>query len=306
MHIFITGGTGLIGRHLIPALLRDASTKITVLTRDAIKAKASLPDNVALVTSLDDTLDFDDVDAVINLAGEPIADKRWSETQKKRICESRWQITQQLTDKINAAKQPPATFISGSAIGYYGRQGEKLVTEAFTEVHREFTHTVCEEWECIALQASQKTRVCLLRTGVVLSGDGGALSKMRLPFSLGLGGRIGDGNQFMSWIHINDMVAAILFLLKHKNCEGAYNLTAPTPITNSEFVKAYAASLGRPAIFPMPALALKLLMGEAADLLLTGQRVVPQKLQDAGFQFSFSDVQPAFADIESDTHRSGL
>ncbi|MCP9478454.1 TIGR01777 family oxidoreductase [Marisediminitalea aggregata] len=306
MHIFITGGTGLIGRHLIPALLRDPSTKITVLTRDAIKAKASLPDNVALVTSLDDTLDFDNVDAVINLAGEPIADKRWSETQKTRICESRWQITQQLTDKINAAEQPPATFISGSAIGYYGRQGDKLVTEAFTEVHHEFTHTVCEQWERIALQASQKTRVCLLRTGVVLSGDGGALSKMRLPFSLGLGGRIGDGNQYMSWIHINDMVAAILFLLKHKNCEGAYNLTAPTPVTNTEFVKAYAASLGRPAIFPMPALALKLLMGEAADLLLTGQRVVPQKLQDARFQFTFSDVQSAFADIESDTHRSGL
>lgn len=306
MHIFITGGTGLIGRHLIPALFRDAATKITVLTRDTTKAKASLPDNVALITSLDDTLDFDDVDAVINLAGEPIADKRWSETQKTRICESRWQITQQLTDKINAAEQPPATFISGSAIGYYGRQGDKLVTEAFTEVHREFTHTVCEQWERIALQASQKTRVCLLRTGVVLSGDGGALSKMRLPFSLGLGGRIGDGNQYMSWIHINDMVAAILFLLEHKNCEGAYNLTAPTPVTNTEFVKAYAASLGRPAIFPMPALALKLLMGEAADILLTGQRVVPQKLQDAGFQFSFSDVQPAFVDIESDTHRSGL
>ena len=297
MHIFITGGTGLIGRHLIPALLRDASTKITVLTRDTTKAKASLPDNVALVTSLDDTLDFDDVDAVINLAGEPIADKRWNETQKTRICESRWQITQQLTDKINAAAQPPATFISGSAIGYYGRQGDKLVTEAFTEVHHEFTHTVCEEWERIALQASQKTRVCLLRTGVVLSGDGGALSKMRLPFSLGFGGRIGDGNQYMSWIHINDMIAAILFLLEHKNCEGAYNLTAPTPVTNSEFVKAYAASLGRPAIFPMPALALKLLMGEAADLLLTGQRVVPQKLQDAGFQFTFSDIGSAFADI---------
>lgn len=298
MHIFITGGTGLIGRHLIPALLRDASTKITVLTRDTTKAKASLPGNVALVTSLDDTLDFDDVDAVINLAGEPIADKRWSETQKTRICESRWQITQQLTDKINAAAQPPATFISGSAIGYYGRQGDKLVTEAFTEVHHEFTHTVCEKWERIALQASQKTRVSLLRTGVVLSRDGGALSKMRLPFSLGLGGRIGDGNQYMSWIHINDMVAAILFLLEHKHCEGAYNLTAPTPVTNSEFVKAYAASLGRPAIFPMPALALKLLMGEAADLLLTGQRVVPQKLQDAGFQFTFSDVRSAFADIE--------
>ena len=297
MHIFITGGTGLIGRHLIPALLRDASTKITVLTRDTTKAKASLPGNVALVTSLDDTLDFDDVDAVINLAGEPIADKRWSETQKKRICESRWQITQQLTDKINAAKQPPATFISGSAIGYYGRQGDKLVTEAFTEVHHEFTHTVCEKWERIALQASQKTRVSLLRTGVVLSRDGGALSKMRLPFSLGLGGRIGDGNQYMSWIHINDMVAAILFLLEHKHCEGAYNLTAPTPVTNSEFVKAYAASLGRPAIFPMPALALKLLMGEAADLLVTGQRVVPQKLVDAGFKFSFTDIGSAFADI---------
>ena len=297
MHIFITGGTGLIGRHLIPALLRDASTKITVLTRDTTKAKASLPGNVALVTSLDDTLDFDDVDAVINLAGEPIADKRWSETQKTRICESRWQITQQLTDKINAAAQPPATFISGSAIGYYGRQGDKLVTEAFTEVHHEFTHTVCEKWERIALQASQKTRVSLLRTGVVLSRDGGALSKMRLPFSLGLGGRIGDGNQYMSWIHINDMVAAILFLLEHKHCEGAYNLTAPTPVTNSEFVKAYAASLGRPAIFPMPALALKLLMGEAADLLVTGQRVVPQKLVDAGFKFSFTDIGSAFADI---------
>lgn len=299
MHILVTGGTGLIGRHLITKLISTSAEpiSISVLSRNAAKAKSRLPKMVNVIESLDQFDNFDDIDVVINLAGEPIADKRWTSEQKARICNSRWHVTQQLADKINASTQPPAVLISGSAIGYYGRQGDKPVTESHTDIHDEFTHEVCEKWEHIALGVSSKTRVCVLRTGVVLSDDGGALSKMRLPFSLGLGGRIGNGKQYMSWIHINDMVAAILFLLEHKNCEGAYNLTAPTPVTNSEFVKAYAASLGRPAIFPMPALALKLLMGEAADLLLTGQRVVPKKLVDAGFQFTFIDIESAFADI---------
>ncbi len=299
MHILITGGTGLIGRHLITKLISTSPElhSISVLSRNVEKARACLPKTVNVVESLDQFDNFDDIDVVINLAGEPIADKRWTSEQKARICNSRWLITQQLTDKINASTQPPVTFISGSAIGYYGRQGDQPITESHTDIHDEFTHEVCEKWERIALGASPKTRVCVLRTGVVLSDDGGALGKMRLPFSLGLGGRIGNGKQYMSWIHINDMVAAMLFLLEHKNCEGAYNLTAPTPVTNNEFVKAYAASLGRPAIFPMPALALKVLMGEASDLLLNGQRVIPQKLVDAGFKFSFSDIESAFADI---------
>ncbi|TPV55716.1 TIGR01777 family protein [Aestuariibacter sp. GS-14] len=299
MHILITGGTGLIGRHLIQALIKKSqpANAITVLTRDVAKATSALPGHINAVTSLDVFENFDQFDVVINLAGEPIADKRWTEEQKARICNSRWDITQQVVDKIQASQHPPHTFISGSAIGYYGRQGNTPITEAHANVHDEFTHQVCEKWERIALQAVTKTRVCLLRTGVVLSEDGGALSKMRLPFSLGLGGPIGSGKQVMSWIHIKDMVAAIVFLLERPQCEGAFNLTAPSPVTNREFVKAYAASLGRPAIFPMPAFALRLMMGEAADLLLTGQRVIPQKLRDAGFKFTFSDIQSAFADL---------
>lgn len=299
MQIFITGGTGLIGRQLIRTL--SPQHHFTVLTRSADKARKLFPESDAMsfIEKLDSLDNFNHFDAIINLAGEPIADKRWTSQQKYQICQSRWQLTTALVSKINVSDTPPHTFLSGSAIGYYGRQGDKVVTEINTIPHEEFTHEVCQRWEQIAETVQQTCRVCLLRTGVVLAGEGGALAKMRLPFKLGLGGPIGSGDQYMSWIHLNDMVSAIEFLLNHPDCSGPYNLTAPEPVTNRQFVKALGNALGRPAILPMPGFALKLIMGEAADMVLTGQRVMPQKLQETGFTFQFSSIQSAFADTES-------
>ena len=297
MQIFITGGTGLIGKHLITRLAPEHD--ITVLSRSESKPRAALPAAVTVIENLDSIANFDDYDVIINLAGEPIADKRWTSQQKHQICQSRWQVTTALVTKINASATPPHTFISGSAIGYYGRQGDKPVTENNTEPHQEFTHEVCQRWEQIAETVKQNCRVCLLRTGVVLAAEGGALEKMRLPFKLGLGGPIGSGEQYMSWIHLDDMVEGICFLMDHSQCSGPFNLTAPQPVTNKAFVSAFANALNRPAFMPMPGFALKVIMGEAADMLLTGQRVIPQKLLDAGFEFKFDSVDKAFAATES-------
>ena len=297
MQIFITGGTGLIGQRLITRLAPEHH--ITVLSRSESKARATLPAAVSVTENLDAITNFDDFDVIINLAGEPIADKRWTSQQKHQICQSRWQLTTALVTKINASATPPHTFISGSAIGYYGRQGDKPVTENNTKPHPEFTHEVCQRWEQIAETVKQHCRVCLLRTGVVLAAEGGALEKMRLPFKLGLGGPIGSGEQYMSWIHLDDMVAGICFLMTHSRCSGPFNLTAPQPVTNKTFVSAFANALNRPAFMPLPGFALKVIMGEAADMLLTGQRVIPQKLLDAGFEFKFDSIDKAFAATES-------
>lgn len=297
MQIFITGGTGLIGQRLITRLAPEHH--ITVLSRSESKARATLPAAVSVTENLDAITNFDDFDVIINLVGEPIADKRWTSQQKHQICQSRWQLTTALVTKINASATPPHTFISGSAIGYYGRQGDKPVTENNTKPHPEFTHEVCQRWEQIAETVKQHCRVCLLRTGVVLAAEGGALEKMRLPFKLGLGGPIGSGEQYMSWIHLDDMVAGICFLMTHSRCSGPFNLTAPQPVTNKAFVSAFANALNRPAFMPLPGFALKVIMGEAADMLLTGQRVIPQKLLDAGFEFKFDSVDKAFAATES-------
>lgn len=297
MQIFITGGTGLIGQRLIAT--QHHEHHFTVLTRSADKARKVLPDDVSVVDDLESLANFDHIDVVINLAGEPIADKRWTSQQKQLICQSRWQLTAALVSKINASTSPPHTFISGSAIGYYGRQGDEPVTEYNTEPQDEFTHEVCSRWEKIADTATQQCRVCLLRTGVVVAADGGALDKMRLPFKVGLGGPIGSGEQYMSWIHLDDMVAGIGFLIANKACSGPFNLTAPNPVTNKAFVTAFAKALHRPAFMPMPGFVLKMIMGEAADMLLTGQRVIPKKLLDAGFEFNYDRIEKAFIATEN-------
>lgn len=295
MQVLITGGTGLIGRHLIAAL---PEAEITVLTRDPARAGDILPDRVARVGALSAIDDFNKFDAVINLAGEPIADKRWTSTQKQRICDSRWDITAQLVSKINDCTVPPDVFLSGSAIGYYGRQGDRKVTESFTDVHDEFTHQVCAKWESLATGVTQQhTRVCTLRTGVVLSADGGALPRMALPFKLGVGGKVGDGSQYMSWIHIDDMVQALIFLLHDRHARGPFNMTAPQPQTNAAFSQTLASTLHRPNLFFVPAFVMKLAMGEAAEMILTGQRVLPDKLTKAGFTFTYPTLDKALQNI---------
>lgn len=293
LKILITGGTGFVGRHLIETLANQH--EFVVLTRDPERAAKLLPGTVSLVKSLTEVAHFDTLDAIINLAGEPIADKRWTALQRKRICDSRWDITRELVARIRQCTSPPAVFISGSAIGYYGRQGQHAVTEQHHQVHHEFTHQVCYKWEQIALEASEYSRVCLLRTGVVLAKGEGALAKMTLPFKLGLGGKMGDGKQYFSWIHIDDMVRGIIFLLENDSCEGPFNMTAPEPVTNKVFTATLAARLHRPAWFRVPAFVLKTAMGDAADMLLTGQRVLPAKLSDNGFTFRFATLPSALA-----------
>lgn len=292
-HILITGGTGLIGRKLITALEKQYA--MTIVTRDPSRAKRLLGDGVNCITT-EELTSVDEFDAIINLAGEPIADKRWSDTQKERICNSRWKITQQLVDLINASNNAPSVLISGSAIGIYGRQGDAVVTEDFTDFHDEFSRAVCQKWENIALEA--KTRVCVLRTGVVLSDEGGALAKMLMPFRFGLGGPISSGKQFMAWIHIEDMVNGIIHLLSNEEAQGVYNLTAPNPNTNHFFSLALAKRLERPCIFRVPAFVIKALMGESSDLVLYGQKVVPKKLLDESFVFNFPTLKEALADLD--------
>ncbi|MFO6425238.1 TIGR01777 family oxidoreductase [Motilimonas sp. KMU-193] len=295
MNILITGGSGLIGRALCNKLKQEH--KLIVLTRHPQRAKARLGQDIQLVESLNQWQDLNQFDAVINLAGEPIADKRWSQAQKDRICQSRWQITQTLTDLIKASSEPPSVFISGSAIGIYGRQDAQPIDETFTDYHDEFSHQVCQRWEDIANQVKEITRVCTLRTGIVLSHEGGALKKMLPPFKMGLGGKMASGYQYMSWIHLDDMVAAIRWLLSQDNLHGPFNLTAPHPVTNREFTRYLAMALHRPVLFPMPETVLKVIFGEMSEILIYGQNVIPSKLRESGFEFHYSELEPALADI---------
>jgi uncharacterized protein (TIGR01777 family) len=296
MKILITGATGLIGSALCK-LLADKH-ELIALTRNINKAKNTLPNSIIALDNLKE-VNFDDLDAVINLAGEPVADKRWSAQQKQKIFQSRLSITEQIITKINTSDTPPKVFISGSAIGFYGRQAaEKVITESYSSTYPEFSHQLCKQWEELALQAqSPDVRVCLLRTGIVLSKQGGALDKMLPPFKFGLGGKMASGKQMMSWIHIDDMVNAIVFLLEDEKAHGAFNLTAPEPVSNTNFTQILAKTLKRPALFPMPEFVLKLMFGEMSDLLIYGQNVVPEKLEQQGFKFKFETLDTALNEV---------
>ncbi|HFZ1087257.1 TPA: TIGR01777 family oxidoreductase [Klebsiella oxytoca] len=295
MNVLLTGGTGLIGRHLIPRLL-ELGHRVTVSTRSPEKAKNRLDSRVNLWSAFEHQVNLNGFDAVINLAGEPIADKRWTAEQKQRLCHSRWDITQKLVTLINASDAPPAVLISGSAAGYYGDLGEVVVTEE-EPPHNEFTHKLCARWEQIACEAqSDRTRVCLLRTGVVLAPRGGILAKMAPAFKLGLGGPIGSGRQYLAWIHIDDMVNGILWLLDN-DLRGPFNMVSPYPVRNEQFAHALGHALNRPAIFRVPAAAIRLLMGESSVLVLGDQRALPKRLEAAGFGFRWYDLEEALADV---------
>lgn len=304
MKILLTGASGLIGREFIKQAVIEKHEVIGV-SRNITKAKKQLrkyygPQVTAKsewISSVDDLKNLDAYDAVVNLAGEPIVNKRWSLEQKQIIQNSRWLITKRLADLIKASDNPPKVFVSGSAIGYYGRQDDRPVDESFTDVNDEFSHQLCKKWEDIALSASDVTRICLLRTGIVVSQKGGALAKMLPPFKLCLGGPIGDGSHFMPWIHLEDMVRGITHLIDNEDSRGAYNFTAPNPVTNKVFSKTLASVISRPALFPMPPAVLKILMGEMSDLLTTGQNVIPKKLLDEGFKFMYPELKAAIEDL---------
>jgi len=238
-------------------------------------------------------------DAVINLAGEPVAAKRWTEKRKQQLLDSRLETSQNLMDAIARMAKPPDCLINASAVGFYGDQGNNNVDEATLPVD-DFGHQLCAQWEQKACQAeSLGMRVCIIRIGLVVGRDGGFLGKMLPVFKLGLGGPFGDGQQWMSWVHRDDLVRLIEWLLDHKRCQGIYNATAPNPVSNENFTKTLAALLRRPALLPMPAKMAQLLFGEMAQLFLTGQRVVPRRITETGFEFHYSDLKAALAEVLS-------
>ncbi|MEZ6962489.1 MULTISPECIES: TIGR01777 family oxidoreductase [unclassified Aeromonas] len=296
MKILITGGTGFIGRRLVAHL--KVNHEVVVLSRQGSRAYTLLGHDIKVLDSLDRLDDLNDVDAVINLAGEPIAAGRWSEQRKQLLCDSRWLLTEQLVDLIKLSTTPPKVLINASAIGWYGRQDDAPLDEQCQTPHDEFTHQLCQQWETLAQEArSRLTRVCIVRIGLVLGTDGGALPKMLPTYRFGLGGPMGAGNQVMSWIHVQDLVRAILFLLEHGECDGIFNGTAPHPVSNREFSQTLAHTLHRPHLFFVPATLLRLMMGEASDLLLTGQHVLPTRLQQAGFHFTYPELPQALTNL---------
>lgn len=299
MKILITGSTGLIGKQLLDHL---KGHHLILLTRNIKKAQLSLNHltlpHVEFVSDLSSFPNFNDIDIIINLAGEPIADKKWTKKQKKKIIQSRCELTQQLSELCLASSTPPSCFISGSAIGYYGSHDNKSIDESMQVSLPDFTHQVCQEWESKALQAqNDNTRVCILRTGIVLSQSGGALGKMLLPYKLGLGGPIGNGKQYMSWIHIDDMVSAILHLVFEEQSHGIYNITAPHPVTNRVFSQALAGTLQRPHFLFTPKLLIKTILGESAVLLLDSQRIRPKRLVNEGFKFRYPRIESALKQL---------
>ncbi len=296
MKILMTGATGLVGSALVE--FWQDQHQLTVFTRNIAKARKRFGNRVEYIDNLTD-IDLNSIEAVINLAGEPIADGRWTERRKRVICESRWQLTEQLASLILQAKTPPKVLINASAIGFYGRQSDERIDEDFSSFYPEFSHDVCAKWENLANRCrSEKTRVCILRIGIVLAAKGGALAKMLPAFRFGLGGKIASGEQMMSWIHLADLVAAIDFLLEKPELSGVFNATAPNATSNSQWTRLLGEQLGKSTPFTTPAFVLRLLFGEMADLLLFGQNVYPKRLLEAGFQFKFNQLRAALADLK--------
>ena len=293
----ITGGSGFIGKALVPALLARGA-EVTILSRQPEATKNQFNQAVTVISDLGQLDEQDHFDCVINLAGFGIADKRWSDEIKQKITDSRIQTTSALIEYFNRAKTKPTTFISGSAIGVYGlRDDQKLDETAGGD--DSFSSQLCQQWEAEAKQAEGLgIRTCYLRTGVVLGKNGGALSKMLPPFKFGLGGPMGSGTQWMSWIHRDDLVGITLHLLDDQAIQGAVNGTAPTPVTNKEFSSTLGKVLKRPAFLPLPAFVVKLMMGEMGEeLLLSGQRVVPSKALATQYSFKYPDVESALREI---------
>ncbi|WCE30504.1 TIGR01777 family oxidoreductase [Vibrio sp. SCSIO 43137] len=306
MQILLTGGTGFVGSELVKYL---STHQIVLLTRDISAAKKKLYHtdlrNITYIDSLDDYQDFNQFDAIINLAGEPIAGKRWSNKQKKKICQSRWGITEKLVELIHASTEPPEVFISGSAVGYYGDQQQHPFDESLHVYHEGFTHHVCSAWESIAIKAeSDKTRVCMLRTGLVLGLQGGALKAMLPPFQFGMGSVLGKGDQFMPWIHIQDMVRGIVYLLETPHAKGHFNFNAPHPVTNKHFSRTLARTLRRPLFMVTPKWLFTLAMGEASCLLFDSIHSKPKRLTELGFHFNYSRLEPALSNLFHNTNYS--
>lgn len=290
MRVAITGASGLVGSALSKSLRQHGREVIPLVRSQPQKGQIHWDPEAGDI----DASKLEGVDAVVHLAGEGIAAARWTAAQKAKIKDSRVKGTTLLSQTLSQLKQKPKVFVSSSAIGYYGNRGDESLTESSSS-GAGFLADVCKQWEAAtSLAVGAGIRVVNLRTGVVLHPEGGALAKMLTPFKMGVGGVVGPGTQYMSWIELGDLVRIIERCLDDSSCSGPINGTAPEPVTNQEFTKALGHTLSRPTIFPMPAFAARLAFGEMADeMLLSSAKVLPAKLQSLGFQFEYPKLTPA-------------
>jgi uncharacterized protein (TIGR01777 family) len=298
MKAVMTGATGLIGRQLI-----DRLPQPTILTRDAARARQSLGAKIADAVAWDTSRPppasvLEGVDAVFHLAGEPVAEGRWTAAKKARIRDSRVLGTQRLVEAIRQCAHPPKVLVSASAVGYYGSRGDEVLEETSPPGH-DFLAEVCREWEQQARAAEDVgVRVVSIRIGIVLARQGGALPRMLTPFRWGLGSPLGNGRQYMPWIHLDDLVSLFCFAAQRPELRGPVNGVAPHPVTNREFTRTLARVLRRPAwLPPVPAFVLRLMLGEFAQVLLASQRVHPAAALAAGFTFQFPELEAALRNL---------
>ena len=308
MRIIITGGTGLIGRALVESLVKD-NQEVVVLSRSPEKKRDTLPMSVEIhkwdAKTADGWLDLCEGEyAIVNLAGTNIGGEgfpptRWTDKRKQSILQSRLDAAAAVIDAVKRAETKPKMVIQSSAVGYYGHRPDGPITEeADPGPEDDFVAYVAKRWEA-AIQPviDMVVRVVIIRSGVILSDEGGALPSQMIPFKLFAGGPIGSGKQGYSWMHIDDEVRAIHFLLNKEDASGAYNLTSPNPTDNAGIGKAIASTLNRPYYFPTPGFAMRLAFGEVADVLLLGQKVLPTRLQEAGFTWEFAEPRAALEDL---------
>lgn len=296
MKILVSGSHGLVGKALTHSLTNDGHEIVRLVRRERTFGTPEVewhPDEGRI-----DAAQLAGIEAVVHLAGDNIANGRWTKDKKRIIRESRVQGTLLLSETIASMSQPPSVFISASAIGFYGDRGDELLSEQ-SQPGKDFLSNVCVDWEAATMAASEKgIRTTHTRFGVILDKNEGALAKMLPPFRAGIGGKIGPGTQWMSWIALADVIAALKFVLADKTIRGPVNVVAPNPVTNAEFTKTLAQVLSRPAIFPLPAFAARMAFGEMADaLLLASQKVDPGVLEDNGFLFSWPTLEPALKHI---------
>ncbi len=287
----------MVGSELVPTL-KAKGHEVYKLSRKAAKNADEIQWDAEKGFSESEQAKLENFDAVIHLASETVGEGSWTEEKKRKIKESRVVGTRTLVDALKKTQNPPKIFVSASAIGFYGTRGNEVLIED-SKQGEGFLADVCAAWEAESNRAEGfGARVVLPRIGIVLAKDGGALKEMLMPFKLGVGGTIGSGEQYMSWIALDDLIKSIHFALENKNLKGAVNATAPNPVTNEEFTNTLGKVLHRPTIIPIPEFGIKLLFGEKGEtLLLEGARVLPKRLQDAGFEFQFTDLTDAMRKV---------
>jgi uncharacterized protein (TIGR01777 family) len=301
MRVIITGGTGMIGRQLAASLLKDGHEAIA-LSRDPQRHQRKVPEGVRLVAWDAQSAQgwgelADGADAIVNLVGENLSARPWSPAQKRRIRESRLNGGKAVVEAVRQAKQKPKVVIQASGVNFYGPGGDEILSEDHA-AGSDFLSQVCVDWEGSTAEVEKMgVRRAIVRSGVVLDKNEGALPRFLLQFRLFAGGPLGSGRQWLSWIHPQDEINAIRFLIDHQEAQGPFNLASPNPKTNREFGKAIGRVLHRPALIPVPALAIKLVFGEMSIVVLKGQRAVPQKLIQNGFQFTHPEIQEALRDV---------